>query len=557
MTYLVLARKYRPINFEEVLAQEHITQTLKNAIISNRIAHAILFAGPRGTGKTTIARVLSKALNCIVEGVSITPCGKCEACLQIAEGDYPDVIEIDGASNNSVDQIRRLNENIIYTPIKSPYKIYIIDEVHMLSISAFNALLKTLEEPPPHIKFFFATTEINKLPITILSRCQRYDLRRIDAESIFKHLKQICKKENFKIEEEGLHIIAKEADGSIRDSLSILDQIASSKQDTISYNDVLLSLGATDKKIVFDMSNAVFKSDISKILEIIDNAYYHGKNLKNLYKSFLEHIRNLLIIKLTGEKSSAILDLSKSELDLYTKIVLNLSDIYLRQILDILFKEESQIKFSMHEKFALELLFIKIAQVAPSISIDKLIEKIDSLQEIIKKNTHTTQELTKKEPVNIYQEKIEDKIKENAEPVVNEKVSCEITENALNKKKIQIKDKDEFWLEFLKFIEKKETYGIHSSLSKSYVESIENNIVKIVLKGKKFNIHRIKNKLENINEMLSTFLKVDMKIKIEKEIEEKVNQERIQEDYFLQSNTLKNPFVQKIKRIFNAEVMII
>jgi len=249
MSYLVLARKYRPQTFEDVVKQDHVTQTLTNAISSGRVAHAILFSGPRGTGKTTIARILAKALNC-EKGPTSTPCNICQSCKEITSGGSVDVFEIDGASNNGVDHIRDLRENVKYMPAHSKYKIYIIDEVHMLSTAAFNALLKTLEEPPPHILFLFATTEPHKIPITILSRCQRHDLRRISIGDVSEHMAKLCSKEKINISAESLDIIARESGGSMRDALSLLDQVmVCSSESEISHNHVLNILGIIDRKI--------------------------------------------------------------------------------------------------------------------------------------------------------------------------------------------------------------------------------------------------------------------------------------------------------------------
>jgi len=242
MSYLVLARKYRPQTFEEVVQQAHVTTTLTNAIAADRVAHAILFAGPRGTGKTTIARILAKAMNCI-QGPLPTPCNACQSCTEITAGSSTDVFEIDGASNNSVDQVRELRENIKYMPAQSKFKIYIIDEVHMLSVAAFNALLKTLEEPPEHVLFLFATTEPHKIPITIHSRCQRHDLRRIDAQSLIAHMKMLCHQEDRDMSLESLGVIAREAGGSMRDALSLLDQVISSTSGLVEHEQLLDMLG--------------------------------------------------------------------------------------------------------------------------------------------------------------------------------------------------------------------------------------------------------------------------------------------------------------------------
>ena len=269
MSYLVLARKYRPQTFAQVIKQDHVTRTLANAIASGRVAHAILFSGPRGTGKTTVARILAKAMNC-KEGPTEVPCNACRSCREITSGSGVDVFEIDGASNNSVDQIRELRENIQYRPAHSLYKIYIIDEVHMLSIAAFNALLKTLEEPPSHVMFLFATTEPHKIPITILSRCQRHDFRRIDIESILKHMDMLCDKEGIKISVESLSLIAREAGGSIRDALSLLDQVMSCASGSITHDHVLDILNVIDRKIIFDISKTLLVGGIPELLDILD-----------------------------------------------------------------------------------------------------------------------------------------------------------------------------------------------------------------------------------------------------------------------------------------------
>ncbi|QTA85993.1 DNA polymerase III subunit gamma/tau [Desulfonema magnum] len=384
MSYLVLARKYRPQTFDQVVKQEHVTQTLTNAISSGRVAHALLFSGPRGTGKTTIARVLAKAMNC-QEGPTATPCNKCQSCKEITSGNAADVFEIDGASNNGVDQIRELRENVKYMPAHSPYKIYIIDEVHMLSIAAFNALLKTLEEPPAHVMFLFATTEPHKIPITILSRCQRHDLRRIDIESVSKHMLSLCQQEGTDIAEESLTLIAREAGGSMRDALSLLDQVMTCAEGTITHEQVLDILGIIDRKILFDISAGILSGNILQVLDIIDEIYNHGHNVKELYSDIIEHFRNLLVVKL-GKKINKLVDLPVHETNLMADQVKSVSEAHLSQLLDILFKEESVIQFSAQPKLALEMAFIRMFQAKPVLSIDMLIEKLDNLKKGIYEN---------------------------------------------------------------------------------------------------------------------------------------------------------------------------
>jgi len=282
MSYLVLARKYRPQTFEEVVQQAHVTTTLANAILADRVAHAILFTGPRGTGKTTIARILAKAMNCI-QGPLPTPCNACRSCEEITAGSSADVFEIDGASNNGVEQVRELRENIKYMPAYSKFKIYIIDEVHMLSVAAFNALLKTLEEPPEHVLFLFATTEPHKIPITIHSRCQRHDLRRIDAQALSAHMKMLCHREEREVSLESLGVIAREAGGSMRDALSLLDQVISSTSGPVAHEQLLDMLGAVDRSLLFDLADGILKKDLAGLLDILEAAYNRGTDIRRLY----------------------------------------------------------------------------------------------------------------------------------------------------------------------------------------------------------------------------------------------------------------------------------
>ena len=378
MSYLVLARKYRPQTFGEVVKQEHITRTLTHAISSGRVAHAILFSGPRGTGKTTVARILAKSMNC-KKGPAPVPCNDCRSCREITSGNGADVFEIDGASNNSVDQIRDLRENVKYMPAHSPYKIYIIDEVHMLSIAAFNALLKTLEEPPSHVLFFFATTEPRKIPITILSRCQRHDFRRIDIESIAAHMQNICAKESIDIDVESLALIARAANGSMRDGLSLLDQVMSCAKGAIEHDQVLDILGVVDRNLIFKVSDAVLKGNVMAILDILNQVYGAGHDMKKLYAELIEHFRNLLIVKM-GEKGHKLLDIPSHEIDLMLDQTKNVPETFLNQIFELLFKEEPTIEHASQPRFAIEMVFIRMFQIKPALPIDVLIEKLDILK---------------------------------------------------------------------------------------------------------------------------------------------------------------------------------
>ncbi len=307
MSYVVLSRKYRPQTFDEVVGQDEIIKILKEAIRTDRIAHAFLFCGPRGIGKTSCARIFAKSLNC-QQGPSLIPCGKCPACEEITKGTSFDVLEIDGASNRGIDEIRELRENVKFAAGYGRYKIYIVDEVHMLTTEAFNALLKTLEEPPPHVKFIFATTEPNKVPATIISRCQRFDFKRIPNKKIITALEEICKKERIKIQQEALFAIAKAAEGSLRDSLSILDQVSSLSEQEIKAEDVFSMLGMIETQLLFELADALGDKDCSRALKILDNIIDKGKDITQLIKDMNAHFRNLMIVKIGGKALGKLID---------------------------------------------------------------------------------------------------------------------------------------------------------------------------------------------------------------------------------------------------------
>lgn len=395
MAYLVLARKYRPQTFEDVIRQDHVTVTLKNAVASDRMAHAVLFSGPRGTGKTTVARILAKAMNC-EKGPSPTPCNACKSCIDITSSGSVDVYEIDGASNNGVEQVRELRDNSKYMPAHGRYKIYIIDEVHMLSTAAFNALLKTLEEPPAHVLFIFATTEPHKIPLTILSRCRRHDFRRIPTEAISKHLSTICQKENFDIDAQSLHLMAREAGGCMRDALSLLDQVMTCSRGGLSYDQVIDIMGVIDRKMLFDMTTGILSGDVPEILKILDEIYDRGQDMKKLYADLLEHFRNLMVVKL-GKNMNKLVDVPVHELNMMSDQVAEIPVSHLSQLFDILFREEPSIRFSAQPKMALEMALIRMCLIKPVLSIDKLIEKIDDLKNAIgsERVTHVASEAKK------------------------------------------------------------------------------------------------------------------------------------------------------------------
>jgi len=305
MSYTVFALKWRPKNFDEIIGQGHIVTTLKSALEKNRLAHAYLFSGPRGVGKTSTARILAKALNC-KSGPTVNPCQKCSSCIEISESRSFDVIEIDGASNTGVDDIRALRENVKFSPTSGKFKVYIIDEVHMLSIAAFNALLKTLEEPPEFVKFIFATTHPDKIPATVLSRCQRLDFRRITVMEIIAQLEKIVKQEKISIDKEVLFAIAKSSDGALRDAESILDQLVSFSKDKVSLKDVISVLGLVEQDILFEMTDKIIAKDPAGALTLLNSVIDQGKDVGVFLMNLIEHFRNLMIAKVSHSDQSLI-----------------------------------------------------------------------------------------------------------------------------------------------------------------------------------------------------------------------------------------------------------
>ncbi|TGU74503.1 DNA polymerase III subunit gamma/tau [Geomonas terrae] len=379
MSYLVLARKWRPQTFSDLVGQEHVSQTLKNAIDGGRVAHAFLFTGARGVGKTSSARILAKALNC-ESGLTVEPCNSCATCLEITDGNSVDVFEIDGASNTGVDDIRELRDNIKYLPSRSRYKIFIIDEVHMLTTNAFNALLKTLEEPPPHVKFIFATTEPHKVPITILSRCQRFDFKRIALPRIVSRLRYIVDQEGVQISDEALAVVARKGDGSMRDSLSTLDQVLAFCGDSVTDADVAALLGVVDRRLIMDGCRAVLDSDVKGALEIVAQVDSFGYSMRQFCHELINQFRNIAILKAVGEPGE-LLELSDAELAELRGFGEKSAQQDLQRHLSILLKSEAEMAHAGFPRLILEMALMKMAALAPAIPVQELLRRLDTLEQ--------------------------------------------------------------------------------------------------------------------------------------------------------------------------------
>jgi DNA polymerase-3 subunit gamma/tau len=366
LSYQVIARKWRPQSFNEVVGQNHITQTLTNALKNNRLHHAILLTGPRGTGKTSSARILAKAIRC-PNAVNFVPCDKCDSCVEIAQSRSSDVIELDGASNNGVDAIRDLRDSVGYMPSSGKYKVYIIDEVHMLSTSAFNALLKTLEEPPPHVVFIMATTEVQKIPQTILSRCQRYDFRRIPIKQITDQLKKICEGEKVTAEDEALWMIARQGDGSMRDSLSLLDQVITFANGPLNRENVVEILGLTNRSLLMETLRALVARDTKAIMVVLEKIATSGFEPHLFSQDVLEMIRNLLLVKVSGAEVAHILELPDSELLTLTELAKQVSEEDLHMLFDMALKSGNDIPKAQDPRIVLEVGLLRMS-AAPQIT---------------------------------------------------------------------------------------------------------------------------------------------------------------------------------------------
>ena len=559
MSYLVLARKWRPQSFEEVIGQRHITKTLQNAIANDRVAHAFLFAGARGVGKTSMARILAKALNC-QKGPKPIPCNQCDNCGEISSANSMDVLEIDGASNRGINEIRELRENVKYSPAKSAFKIFIIDEVHMLTPEAFNALLKTLEEPPPRVIFILATTQPHKIPLTILSRCQRFDFKRIPTKEIFQRLKEIVSHEGVEVSDKGLLLMARESKGSLRDAQSLLDQTISFAGTKIKDEDVKEVLGVIDSAIFFEISSAIAGGDTGKCLDIVDNIYVFGYDIRRFCRELLEHLRNLMVVKIGGDPKQ-FTDLQGKEIE---DLVAQSEEFSLEQIqrlFNILLKSEEEISRSTFPKLIMEVALFKMATLRPLVPLEEIMDKLNTLESSLGgyPSDMAIDELARKEssdsqasvsPIAMEQEEEEAEV----HPVSTREKGREDT---------QIADLDVQWANLLDYV-KGENPILGSFLKYGQLLRLDDEKIEIGFEKGSFYLEKMSEEgnRKQCEEVCRNFFKKELSLIFrdftgnrsgagnkEGNIEEPTNRER-----HLKKEAMENPLIREAVKIFDGNI---
>lgn len=571
MSYLVFARKWRPLTFEDVVGQEHITSTLKRAIEKNRVAHAYIFTGTRGVGKTTTARILARALNCD-KGPTINPCGECESCKNIINGSSFDVLEIDGASNNGVDSIRELRENVSYTSMGGKYRIFVIDEVHMLTKGAFNALLKTLEEPPKNVIFIFATTEPQRIPDTIHSRCQRYDFRRISTEQIGGQLEKICTKEEIVFEKSGLLLVARKADGSMRDALSLLDQVFSFCKDTINEKEVRSVLGLVETDVYNNVIKAMADKEPLPAIEAVEDILNRGFDLQEFILGFQEYLRTLLFIRLPGIQGNQRLDLSYESAEIKSNQASNFSEGDLLRMIEIIRKAETELKWSSFPRFVVEVALLKMVYMDTTVSVQNILSALkngsisdNTTLSVMNESLGATKKKTS-------QSLIETPIippKPSVYPKATTPASLPLEETPEAFTPVEnhnsSKDLNSLWSSFIeKLTEDRPVLG--SFISMANLAEVTENSVDVRFKNsftfQYAQITKVSNR-EVINKKLSAFAgrNIELHITIEKKkVEEKrekvesVSQPRVQHLSF-EDDMENEPILKNIIKIFDGEVL--
>jgi len=530
LAYTALYRKWRPKTFDDIIGQEHVTTTLKNQIANDRIAHAYLLCGTRGTGKTSTAKVMAKALNCLnpKEG---NPCNECEMCKKISQGLAIDVTELDAASNNGIDKIRDIIDDTKYPPQEGKYKVYIMDEVHMLSVGAVNAFLKTLEEPPENVIFILATTDPQKLPITILSRCQRFDFKRISIKDLTERLRTIVTAQGVLADDKSLDLIARVSDGAARDALSILDQAISMGDGSVNYDSLVEMLGLVTNEYLFDITSAIIEKNVEKAMIVIEKVVFAGKDMYLFIKDLIEHFRNLLMLKVTSNPQE-VLDMSLENIKLIDEQSKRIRVEEIMRDIRILQEAEGNAKLSKQARLYLELASIKMCKIEYDTSNEVILTRINKLEEAIKNGSITISQKNKKELVqknNNLMNDIENSGNNiNKEPKVQEKNSSLEKNNSLSKSKTS--DIQRAWKDILETFKSRRAMIVFASIVTGKVVDCTDGVVTIKYDADySFNKQRLE-KPENIkivNEVFSEIMRENLKVKfiVDGEVEEKKSTE--------------------------------
>ncbi|MEE4253402.1 MAG: DNA polymerase III subunit gamma/tau [Desulfuromusa sp.] len=545
MSYQVLARKWRPQFFEDLVGQEHVSQTLKNAITADRVHHAFLFTGARGVGKTSAARIFAKALNC-QEGPTTQPCGICPSCVDITKSQGIDVLEIDGASNTGVDDIRELRENIRYLPSQSRYKIFIIDEVHMLSLNAFNALLKTLEEPPAHAKFIFATTEPHKIPITILSRCQRFDFKKIGLAPLQARLRYIVDQENIQVEETGLAIIARSGGGSMRDALSTLDQVIAFCGDRVDDDELQGLLGLVSRALLMTTVKALLERDAGRLLSLVQNVDELGHSFRQFCQQLVELVRALVVVKVVHEPGDLI-DVGETELQDIKSLSEPASLEDLQRLLTILIRTEADLAVSNYPRLTMEMVLVKLAGLPKGIDVATLIQRLESLEKQLASGLPAPQ----RKPAEHIAVPLPVEDPPAEEPPVEKSVESTISGHD-----------DKNWAGLVEFVKKRRKPRISSLLEQSSLLLLELPRLRIGMPGRFFSLADGEMRQE-IQTLAAEYFATAVKVEVEKvgngdKAPLSLHAERAQQESDrqkkLRENAVEHPAVKSALEIFGGKI---
>lgn len=540
MGYTALYREWRPRTFKDVVGQKHITVTLKNQVIEKRIAHAYLFCGTRGTGKTSTAKILSKAVNCL-NPKDGEPCNECEICKKINSGTLMDVIEMDAASKRKLEDIKEVIENVKYPPQEGKNKVYIMDEVHMLTQEAVNAFLKTLEEPPSNVIFILATTDPQKLPITILSRCQRFDFRRIKNEEIFERLRSIVSEQGIYADDKSLNLIARMSDGAMRDALSILDQVISTGDGKVEYDQVLDMLGLVTNENLLRLTNSIIEKDVEKSMRTIEDIVLSGKDIYNFIKDMITHLRNILMVKISNNPNE-ILDMSSENIDLVKEQAEKIRIEEIMRNIRILQEAEQQSKWVKQSRIYLELAVLKMCKIEYDTSKEVILSRLNKMEELIKSGNITLK--PKEDNQNLKSKEFEiKKIKEN---IKYDKIEENVIDEYNKDSKLTIENVKKMWHDILEAFKARRLMVLYAALVTANISNCKEGTITLnYSKQYSFNKKRLEKPENNkiVQEIFSQVLKE--KIRIIYKVEENIKEENLPEEI------LKNTFGENIVEIID------